>query len=97
MVGLLLAVGTAAVIGIGAWRVLQGMLTVGDIVLLVSYLAMLYKPLETLAYTAATVQRRCSKRRQSIQYPGSNPRGARQGWRNALSPYEQQALLSLTM
>ena len=56
IVGLLLAVGTAAVVGIGAWRVLQGMLTVGDIVLLVSYLAMLYKPLETLAYTAATVQ-----------------------------------------
>ena len=56
IVGLLLAVGTAAVIGIGAWRVLQNVLTVGDIVLLVSYLAMLYKPLETLAYTAATVQ-----------------------------------------
>ena len=56
MVGLLLAVGTAAVVGIGAWRVLQGVLTVGDIVLLVSYLAMLYKPLETLASTAATVQ-----------------------------------------
>ncbi len=56
IVGLLLAVGTAAVMGIGAWRVLQGVLSVGDIVLLVSYLAMLYKPLETLAYTAATVQ-----------------------------------------
>ena len=56
MVSLLLAVGTAAVVGIGAWRVLQGVLTVGDIVLLVSYLAMLYKPLETLASTAATVQ-----------------------------------------
>ncbi|WP_447969652.1 ABC transporter ATP-binding protein [Nitrospira sp. M1] len=56
LVGILLAVGTAAVIGIGAWRVLQGVLTVGDIVLLVSYLTMLYKPLETLAYTAATVQ-----------------------------------------
>ena len=56
MVGFLLAVGTAAVVGIGAWRVLQGVLTVGDIVLLVSYLAMLYKPLETMAYTAATFQ-----------------------------------------
>ena len=56
IVGLLLAVGTAGVVGIGAWRVLEGVLTVGDVVLLVSYLAMLYKPLETLAYTAATVQ-----------------------------------------
>jgi ATP-binding cassette subfamily B protein/subfamily B ATP-binding cassette protein MsbA len=56
MVGFLLAVGTAAVMGIGAWRVLHNVLTVGDIVLLVSYLGMLYKPLETLAYTAAIIQ-----------------------------------------
>ena len=56
MVGFLLALGTAAVMGIGAWRVFHDVLTVGDIVLLVSYLGMLYKPLETLAYTAAIVQ-----------------------------------------
>jgi len=56
MVGLLLAGGTAAVVWIAGQRVLQGMLTVGDVVLLVSYLAMLYQPLQTLALTAATVQ-----------------------------------------
>jgi ATP-binding cassette, subfamily B, bacterial len=56
MVGLLLAGGTAAVVWIAGQRVLQGMLTVGDVVLLVSYLAMLYQPLQILAHTAATVQ-----------------------------------------
>ncbi|MEO8324414.1 MAG: ABC transporter ATP-binding protein [Nitrospirota bacterium] len=56
LVGLLLAGGTAAVVWIAGHRVLQGMLTVGDVVLLVSYLAMLYQPLQTLAITAATVQ-----------------------------------------
>jgi ABC-type multidrug transport system fused ATPase/permease subunit len=56
MVGLLLAGGTAAVVWISGQRVLQGILTVGDVVLLVSYLAMLYQPLQTLALTAATVQ-----------------------------------------
>jgi len=56
IVGLLLAGGTAAVVWIAGQRVLQGMLTVGDVVLLVSYLAMLYQPLQTLALTAATVQ-----------------------------------------
>ncbi|HBD07066.1 MAG TPA: ABC transporter ATP-binding protein [Syntrophobacteraceae bacterium] len=56
VVGLLLATGTAAVVWIAATRVLQGRLTGGDVVLLVSYVAMLYKPLETLAYMAATVQ-----------------------------------------
>jgi ATP-binding cassette, subfamily B, bacterial len=56
IVGLLLASGTAAVVWIAATRVLEGRLTAGDVVLLVSYVAMLYKPLETLAYMAATVQ-----------------------------------------
>jgi len=56
MVGILLAGGTAAVVWVAGQRVLQGMLTVGDVVLLVSYLAMLYQPLQTLALTAATVQ-----------------------------------------
>jgi ATP-binding cassette subfamily B protein len=56
MVGLLLAAGTAAIIYIAATRSLAGRLTTGDVVLLVAYVGMLYKPLETLAYTAAVVQ-----------------------------------------
>jgi len=56
LVGLVLAVGTAAVIWIGARGVLLGRLTAGDLVLLVAYVAMIFKPLETLAYTAAAVQ-----------------------------------------
>ncbi len=56
LVGLLLAAGTSAIVLIGAWRVLQHRLTAGDVVLIVSYVAMLFKPLETLAYTAANVQ-----------------------------------------
>jgi ATP-binding cassette, subfamily B, bacterial len=55
-VDLLLAAGTAAVIGISVTQALGGRLTAGDVVLLVAYVAMLYKPLETLANTAATVQ-----------------------------------------
>jgi ATP-binding cassette subfamily B protein len=56
IVDLLLAAGTAAVIGVTAIQALQGRLTTGDVVLLVAYVAMLYKPLETLTYTAATIQ-----------------------------------------
>ncbi len=56
VVGLMLAAGTAAVIWLGARGVLQGRLTSGDLVLLVAYVAMIFKPLETLAYTAAAVQ-----------------------------------------
>jgi ATP-binding cassette, subfamily B, bacterial len=56
VVGLLMAAGTALIIGIGAWRVMQGKLLPGDVVLMVAYVAMLFKPLETLAYTAQHVQ-----------------------------------------
>jgi ATP-binding cassette subfamily B protein/subfamily B ATP-binding cassette protein MsbA len=56
IVGLLLATGTAGVIWISARDVLLGRLTPGDLVLLAAYVAMIFKPLETLAYTAAAVQ-----------------------------------------
>jgi ATP-binding cassette, subfamily B, bacterial len=56
VVGLLMAVGTAAVVGIGGLRALNGTLTQGDVVLLAAYVVMLYKPLETVSYTAVAVQ-----------------------------------------
>jgi ATP-binding cassette, subfamily B, bacterial len=55
-VDLLLAAGVAVVVWIAATRVLEGRMTPGDVVLMVSYLWMLYEPLEALAYTAPTVQ-----------------------------------------
>ncbi len=55
-VGLVLAAGTASVIWVGAENVMSGRLTPGDLVLLITYAAMVFKPLETLAYTAATLQ-----------------------------------------
>jgi ATP-binding cassette subfamily B protein len=56
VVGILMAVGTAAVVGLAGLRALAGTLTPGDVVLLASYVVMLYKPLELLAYTAVAVQ-----------------------------------------
>jgi ABC-type multidrug transport system fused ATPase/permease subunit len=56
IVGLVLAAGTAGVIWLSAHDVLLGRLTPGDLVLLAAYVAMIFKPLETLAYTAAAVQ-----------------------------------------
>ncbi len=56
VVSLLMAIGTAAVVWLAGRRALEGVLTPGDVVLLAAYLVMLYKPLETLAYTAVAVQ-----------------------------------------
>lgn len=55
-VDLLLAAGIAMVVWIATSRVLEGHLTAGDVVLMVSYVWMLYEPLETIAYTAANIQ-----------------------------------------
>ncbi len=66
IVGVLLALGTTLVVWIGTTRVIDGHLTVGDVVLLVSYVAMLYKPLETLAYTASTIQRAAASGRRVL-------------------------------
>ncbi len=55
-VAVLLAFGTAAVIWMTARRVIAGELSPGDIVLMAGYTAMLFKPLETLSYTASSIQ-----------------------------------------
>ncbi|HET7867802.1 MAG TPA: ABC transporter ATP-binding protein [Burkholderiaceae bacterium] len=50
-----LAVGGAAVMGVGGWRVLQGSATVGTLVVFLSYLAALYAPLVALAYLSSAL------------------------------------------
>ena len=71
--GLILAAGTATVIWIGARGVLQGRITPGDLVLLAAYLSMVFKPLETLAYTAAAVQSAAAGCRRVLTILDSTP------------------------
>jgi ATP-binding cassette subfamily B protein/subfamily B ATP-binding cassette protein MsbA len=51
-----MAVGTAFVIWIGAKHVLSGALSVGDIVVFISYLASLYGQINTLSQTWGVIQ-----------------------------------------
>jgi ATP-binding cassette subfamily B protein/subfamily B ATP-binding cassette protein MsbA len=50
------ALGTAAMLWIGAQHVLDGRLSVGSILVFLSYLGSLYAPLETMMYLSSTVQ-----------------------------------------
>src|SRR5207248_7372333 len=50
------AAGTALVLGIGAYHVLTGRLTVGTLLMVMAYLAMVYKPLETISTTIGGLQ-----------------------------------------
>ncbi|MBE2180722.1 MAG: ABC transporter ATP-binding protein [Chthoniobacterales bacterium] len=52
VVGTLMAGGTAVLYFVGSMHVLEGKLTLGDLLVFSSYLLMLYAPLEQLTYTA---------------------------------------------
>lgn len=57
-VNLTTAGGTALVLGFGAYRVLEGGLTVGQLLVVMSYVGLVYKPLETISYTIGSLQER---------------------------------------
>jgi ATP-binding cassette subfamily B protein/subfamily B ATP-binding cassette protein MsbA len=75
VVAALMAVGTAAVLWLAGRRALAGALTPGDVVLLAAYLVMLYKPLETLAYTAVAVQGAAAGARRVLALLDARPDG----------------------
>jgi ATP-binding cassette subfamily B protein len=56
LVGLTTAVGGAAVLFLGARRVQAGVITVGDLVLVMAYLSQLYAPLRTMSRKAGSLQ-----------------------------------------
>ncbi|MEP6662846.1 MAG: ABC transporter ATP-binding protein, partial [Verrucomicrobiota bacterium] len=55
-IGLATALGSAAILWLGAQRALSGELSVGQIVLFLAYLASLYAPLEAIMYSSSTIQ-----------------------------------------
>ena len=55
-VNVLIAVGTAVVLWVGAQQVLDGALTVGDMLVFTSYLASLYAPINSLTQTCGLIQ-----------------------------------------
>jgi ABC-type multidrug transport system fused ATPase/permease subunit len=50
------AVGTALVLGVGARHVMQGKVTVGQLLVVISYIASVYKPLESISGTIGSLQ-----------------------------------------
>jgi ATP-binding cassette subfamily B protein len=56
LVGMTTAIGTAAVLFVGARHVQSGLISVGDLVVVMSYMAQLYSPVETLGEKAGEFQ-----------------------------------------
>jgi ATP-binding cassette subfamily B protein/subfamily B ATP-binding cassette protein MsbA len=64
LMGLMTALGTAAILWIGASHALDGTLSAGSILVFLSYIGSLYAPLETLMYTSSTLQREAGSARR---------------------------------
>jgi ATP-binding cassette, subfamily B, bacterial len=56
VVNTLIAAGTALVLWLGAWRVMAGQMTVGDVFVFLGYVALLYAPVSALSQTYGTIQ-----------------------------------------
>jgi ATP-binding cassette subfamily B protein len=67
LMGLPTVAGTAAILWIGANHVLDGQLTLGEILVFLSYLASLYAPLEAIMYTSSTIQGAAGSARRVLE------------------------------
>jgi ABC-type multidrug transport system fused ATPase/permease subunit len=56
VVNMITALGSSLVLGVGAYHVIQGRLTVGQLLVVIAYIAAVYKPLETISYTLGSLQ-----------------------------------------
>jgi len=56
LIGTTTAAGTAVVLYVGAWQVHSGNLTLGELILVMSYIGQLYGPLKAISNKAATMQ-----------------------------------------
>lgn len=55
-VSMITAIGTALVLGLGAYRATQGLLTPGQLLVVMSYIALVYHPLESISHTISSFQ-----------------------------------------
>ena len=55
-VGMITAIGTALVLGYGAYHAIQGKLSTGQLLVVLAYVASIYKPLEAISHTVGSLQ-----------------------------------------
>lgn len=56
LVNMITAVGTATVLGVGAYQVLRGRITAGELLVVLAYVAAVYAPLEQMTHSMMTMQ-----------------------------------------
>lgn len=72
-VNTLTASGTALVLGVGAWQVLQKQLTVGELLVVMGYVAAIYDPLQQISLTLTQLQESFIGLRHSFELLETEP------------------------
>jgi ATP-binding cassette subfamily B protein len=67
------AIGTALVLGFGAYKVMQGGLTVGQLLVVMAYIAAVYQPLESISSTIGSLQNQFISLRIAFDLLGNEP------------------------
>jgi len=71
--GLITGAGTVAIVWIGGERVLSGRLSVGELIVFITYVGMLYQPMATLSGLATAVQGALAPFRRVVEILTANP------------------------
>ena len=71
-----IALGTAIVLGFGAYHVLQGNITLGEMIVLISYIAAVYQPLEAISQTIGHLHQSFVFLNAVVHHPGREAGGA---------------------
>jgi ATP-binding cassette, subfamily B, bacterial len=67
------AAGTSLILGVGAWHVIQGKITVGELIVLMTYIASVYKPLEQISTTVGTIHEELVQFNSSLDLLDTDP------------------------
>jgi ATP-binding cassette subfamily B protein len=67
------AAGTSLVLGVGAWHVIQGTLSIGELIVLMTYIASVYQPLEQISTTVGMIHEELVQFNSSLNLLDTDP------------------------
>jgi ATP-binding cassette, subfamily B, bacterial len=67
------AAGISLVLGVGAWHVMQGKLSIGELIVMMTYIASVYQPLEQLSLTVGTIHEQLVQFNASLDLLDTEP------------------------
>jgi len=65
--------GTSLILGVGAWHVMQGKISLGELIVLMTYIGSVYQPLEQLSLTVGTVHEQLVQFNASLDLLDTDP------------------------